>query len=159
MHPVIRTILQGGDGITYLYNAGDEYTTLTGGWAVGYSGGTGTQSKQADHLALYASGANGHRQYDTANLIDLTNFNTVALEIEVTQTSGTGAGFYYGVGTTVGGRVVDDEVKSYVFDGLVKTHNVSLDVSAVNGLRYVRVSVTCGTGSSATLKVKKVLLT
>jgi hypothetical protein len=84
MHPAIRTILQSGDGKTYLYNLGDECTALTGGWSVESYRTTYTTvhtvAENASNIQITTQGnaaGAGQTAYTHATAIDLTNYTTL----------------------------------------------------------------------------------
>jgi len=70
---------------TYLYNQGDECTSLTGGWIRKYNyDGTGTLTKNATNMQLTcyrrASYGYGLISICTNNKIDLTNYSSLNIE-------------------------------------------------------------------------------
>jgi hypothetical protein len=144
MHPVVRTILQSGDGRTYLYNAGDECTALTGGWVQGYKSGTNGFTKNASNITMYdASGSADEIAIVTNNLIDLSEASTLNVEFD-----GFGSGTYtsrylYLVESTnkTANRDTYDGKMSWSYNsiGTVSHYIGSMDVSALNGLYYVRI--------------------
>lgn len=96
----------------YLYNDGNEYITLTGGWSVGKvnEGCTpqrGLASKNPTNILLYASG-NGcsKSQMITQNDIDISNYTGVYIKYFKTNTVGNERRLLsrsYSTSTSVGG--------------------------------------------------------
>jgi hypothetical protein len=147
MHPVVRAILQSGDGKTYLYNQGDEVTGLTGGWVAGFNSGAirNSLTKNASNITVKAGGTGGFPPINTAvtnNAIDLTTAQTLKL-----QFSGFGAGAYTGrsiyLVASTNKTANQDTYNARVFDtsisGTVVDKIMTLDVSALSGLYYIRV--------------------
>lgn len=85
---------QGGEWngwITYLYNAGDECESITGGWSAdGYSYNNGATVKAGtlgiSSMTLDRSADDSIHVLGTSDMIDLTNKNTLYIEVtEVTK--------------------------------------------------------------------------
>jgi hypothetical protein len=154
MHPVVRTILQSGDGKTYLYNAGDEEVGLTGGWGDGYDSGVGSKSKEADHLLLSTSG--GNKVYETNNLISLDGISKIKIKMEgVSSSTQENSAIQFMVGVNNGGF---DNLASIRLGGTVVNGVYEVDVSALNSSYYLRCWSTSGVGYTNTSKFYQVWL-
>jgi hypothetical protein len=137
MHPVVRAILQAvGVTKTYLYKQGDECAAITGGWALKNTYGSGTYTEYADHMFIQAlTGDNGYINAGTANMIDVTNYNTLYIDLDATV-SGGGANTAVYVGTTI-------NPASWSFSAAFITNTsksrqvVAVDVSALTGNHYI----------------------
>jgi hypothetical protein len=148
MHPVVRAILQGGVSQTYLYNAGDECTALTGGWVAGFNSGAirNSLTKNASNITVKAGGTGGFPPINTVvtnNGVDLTTAQSIKL-----QFSGFGSGTYasrqiYLVAST--NKTANQDTYNakasdvYSDSGTVVDKIMTLDVSALSGLHYIRV--------------------
>jgi hypothetical protein len=171
MHPVVRAILQsGGVAPTDLYNVGDECSALTGGWVAGFNSGAirNSLTKNASNITVKAGGTGGFPPVNTVvtnNGIDLTAAKTLKL-----QFSGFGAGTYasrqiYLVAST--NKTANQDIYSaqvsdtYSVSGTVVDKIITLDVSALSGLHYIRVharSASEDVGSDCEIVVSKVWL-
>ena len=65
---------------TYLYNAGDECTALTGGWINGYTEGTFTTTKQAAYIYLKTNSAPAYATVVPNNLIPMSGYKKLYAE-------------------------------------------------------------------------------
>jgi hypothetical protein len=167
MHPVVRAILQGGvgfDGI--LYNVGDERTAATGGWTK-YSfgsGGTDASAKNADNLfSSLANRGGGDVGYSPANAIDLTPYSKLKFRIDWSTTSATltTAGIYI-LNSAAASRIPALSVaalKQY-YGAAASGTNITdeIDISALNGSKYIYSDADTGGSGTATLKLYEMWL-
>jgi hypothetical protein len=152
MHPVVRVLLQNGPIIAYYYNMGDENNAVTGGWGDGYDSGTGSKSKQADHLLLSTSG--GNKVYETNSKVDLTNVSTIKIQMEGSSSSTQeNSAMQLVVGSNDGGF---DVAAVFRLGGAVANATYELDVSALSGSYYLRCWSTSNTGYTNTAKFYQV---
>lgn len=71
--------------VTFLYNAGNQYTSLTGGWK-GVSAGGVTCNTNSDNLELKVTGSSGRAgSFYTENLINFSGFNVLKAEVDVSS--------------------------------------------------------------------------
>lgn len=73
------------DWIAYLYNKGDEFTSITGGWILGRSSADdyytpGTLELRASSIYCYA-GVKKRAIPQTKNAVDLTNISTIYMNV------------------------------------------------------------------------------
>lgn len=127
-------------------------------WVAGYSTGTGSQSKEADHLYLAASGtemAPGQRTYAKDAIVDLTNVNKIFIDWAATLT-----GDYPSAQLIVSTEKMSS---SATYDARLQkdttfTREVEeLDVSGLSGNYYIRVHA-LGVGSSAEVQIYGIYL-
>ena len=98
---------QGGvwvDWIRYLYNLGNEYTELTGGWTDDVVGTKDYPNKptcvrNADSLTAYINSGTGSGGWATVNKIDFTDIKTLKVNVTEASFSGTGGYFMVALGT------------------------------------------------------------
>ncbi len=121
-----------GEANAIFYNEGDENVALTGGWIVGYSALTASQSKEADHLLITMSTRNAYRTYVTANKID---FSEIDVLVAVLESEGPYTYNIIRVATNANG--FHDSVAEIQKNGPVAKQAFSLDVSALSGEYYV----------------------
>ena len=137
---------QGGkwvDWITYLYNKGNQYTALTGGWTS--YGDYANITFNSDHIYLtIKSGYNEQwGMAHTVNKIDITNINTLCFYIDertstdITESSNSNSK-YSTVGISVSPDVRTNGWTAYkrVPSGTTQTW-FEVDVSAYSGTYYV----------------------
>ena len=140
-----------------LYDAGEEYTDITGGWVAGYTENANySQSKEADHLYLKqgaAGGSNkiGYRTYVTENAIDLTDWNTIKSEWEGNRASSwTNNRASFVVSTNKTANYTTNNGITERVNQVFATTTDSIDISALSGNHYVRVHVRGATNSVGT---------
>ena len=142
----------------YLYNLGDESTTLTGGWAL--VDGSGTFTKASDHLYLYAGsdtvGPN-RAVVSTTNAILVTNFAKIKFDIEVALTGPTPRDAWITVSSVKTGQVTDNRLASTNITSSLSRQILELDVSSISGSNYIKVSAYGGSASrTCTLKAYRI---
>lgn len=134
---------------TYLYNRGEEYTDLTGGWSKGVhtvQDGLGTVTKQTDRIYLKtgSSTSTDDCPIATVNKVDLTKYNKLCASfIGVSGSSSAGrprmvvaAGPTRGIGSS--GNPVVNPNKG--FDGTTSVI-VEADISNISGEYYVAAGI------------------
>ena len=81
-----KTITGGGQTLP-LYDLGNEFVSLTGGWTTADTGGDQTFTKNADNLQIVNDHINSNQNirsyFQTTNLIDLTNFSGLVVEYTI----------------------------------------------------------------------------
>lgn len=122
-----------------LYDAGNQYTDITGGWIRHGTGGTVTFNDDNIYLATLSEYTEG--AVDTTNAVDLTDYAT--LKVTVQGSSKIGKVLVYTKDTT-GKEIVAASVS--LKSGTNETVT-SLDVSGLSGVYYVRIQ-SSGTASS-----------
>jgi hypothetical protein len=145
MHPVARAILQSNvawNGI--LYNAGDEYTDITGGWVGGYQAASLNITKGASTIAVTLptsapTGTAYQAAIETSNPIDLTNFTT--LNFNVTSVTNVDGGRFVclSVGSVKASTVYTGSAAN--FANFNTTGVKTIDISALNGNYYIRAGI------------------
>lgn len=114
-----------------LYDAGNQYTDVTGGWVRHGTGGTVTFNDDNIHLETLQDYSFG--TVDTTNAVDLTDFAT--LKVTVQGSSKIGKVLVYTKDTTGKETVA---ASASLASGTNETVT-SLDVSALSGAYYVRI--------------------
>lgn len=121
-----------------LYDYGDEFDAVTGGWTLENTGGYGVQ--YADNVRIYASGSGGspnnYTSFHTTDKIDLTNINTIYVYSK--KGVGTYAAFV-AVSPIIGSAVIVNNNKiAYAQLNAGTTLDWSaLDVSGITGEYYI----------------------
>ena len=133
----------------FYYDTGNEFNAITGGWVVGYSTFTGTQSKEATYLNLTTN--YGARTYVTNNLIDLATIKKLYIEWEQTGTGTFGCEFI--VGTVKTDKNFTSEI---VFTTNFTKRIDTLDVTALTGQYYLKAITQTIQSSTSTLKVHRI---
>ena len=132
------------DTNTYLYKEGDEYNDLTGGWIAGLSGGSGSQSKNTDHLYASVTPSSvdlATRTYVTNSPIDVTNFTVLKVRCELSKIphqSKNGRGVVVGLISTKMNRT-DTTAVALSRKSTQGESTLELDISLVSGSYYVAV--------------------
>ena len=121
-----------------------EGSAYDGDWSDGFSAGSGSRSKESDHLYLLSEGGSpsGERSYVTNTKVDLTEYSDLKVDWALTQE----------VGAAVAHLIVDsrdgyDAVERGLNEGVVPGLNdygpftrttTTLDVSGKSGGHFVR---------------------
>jgi hypothetical protein len=121
----------------YLYLSGDEFTALTGGWN---ASGSGSVTKSSDYMYVSAGGSNNQNEtLTTANLICVTDINTVSIDVLF---SGYSTGQLRLVNTS------NQTVATLSIPTVSVATVMELDVSAISGSYYLQFYVNTGSSSS-----------
>lgn len=135
----------------YLYNEGDECTSVTGGWISSYTMDNYTivsATKGSTYLETSTDGTSNKKQLlGTNNIIDITPYATINAE-----TIGTGQ--YADVrGSIVKDITASNRTFGYGFENTSKRVN-TLDISSVSGSSYISYSAnTVGNGNHKLFKL------
>ena len=141
-----------------LYDSGDEYEYITGGWAsqkfATNVSGTGTMSKDDTCITLTAQNSASISAY-TVNKIDLTDYST--LYVRIISLNKTGSWRFQA-------RIIDglsaSDYESYI--GYVDIGSgagtYSIDISKITGEHYISVDEWCADSFSYVMKFDKVWL-
>lgn len=129
----------------YLYNSGNEYTSLTGGFEyLAILGGSYTEVapvKNASSIRLAPSGSSKQSSAVTVNGIDLTDYST--LYVNITEFDNTGSGYHDFI-------VKSSRTSGTTFAGDTQIDNTgvfSIDVSSLSGSYYI--GVFCNSSGSS----------
>lgn len=131
-----------------LYDAGNEYTEITGGWTV-----SGSASLKSTYINCVASAQNQANAY-TTNMIDLTPFTTLHITISSVSTD-----LFVGVPSVIKSTVeaTKNGASHKIQPTRAGTH--TLDISSVNESRYVWCGNWSESENSFGARVSKVWLT
>lgn len=162
----IKAEWRGVDGVarkvftigTYLYNSGDECTSLTGGWTKsGYSRGAATATKNSDNITLaIKSSGNQTATMLTANKVNLSGYSKLIAQVEYATTSTNGLARLMIVGTTANQADVQAAHKSIdnPYSG-----TLTLDISSHTSSYYIGLQIDGWTDSkTASFKITEVWL-
>lgn len=145
---VIITVEQQGEKVTLaywngeLYDAGNQYTDITGGWIRHGRGGIvkfNDDNIYLETLSDYTEGA-----VDTTNAVDLTDFATLKVTVAVTDVRNIDGKVIVYTKNVAGKETV---AASASLDSSSTEAVTSLDVSGLSGAYYVRIQ-SSGTASS-----------
>ena len=146
----------------YLYNVGDENTSLTGGWVkteTDWSLNVGTITKNAANIALYAA-ATKAATCGVANTIDFTNYSKINLLCDITTTNANGSSAYIWIRTNKTGYQAGSLLAGveFVINATSLTDKlITLDISSINQSAYAMVRNFSYTRAT-TVSVKQVWL-
>lgn len=123
-----------------LYNSGNEYVDITGGWAdtplnLSYSEAYPTLTKAANFLQLQDSGKYGGAKYCTNNTIDITHYNKIIFNISnvLSSTGQSEIGILSARTYMPASGIVVTSSKEF---GEVTTQDVEIDISNKSGNWY-----------------------
>lgn len=145
-------------GIVYLYNTGDECTSVTGGWAKsGYSRGSATAVKNSNNLTLsIKTSGNQTATMLTKNKINMSGYSKLIAKVEYTTTSSNGLARLMIVGTTE--NQADAQAAHKSIDNSY-TGTLTLDVSGYTSSYYIGLQIDGWTNSkTARFKITEVWL-
>lgn len=133
------------------YDNGNEFISDTGGWGIGISAGTGSQTKANNALELTLTSNNSYRTYVTANKIDFTNIKTIKIEWENLGGSNSNNAL----------SLTDDKVNYIPIAEVAKASAFSrqistLDVTNITGFYHLWFRLGLSTGTGGTLKGFKI---
>jgi len=132
------------------YDEGIEYVP----WVEGYSLSGESQSKEEDHLYLRARNAGGGTAVK-AYVIDIAVDVTKIDKVKVDWASPGGHTVYFVVSTVKMDNYTTYDARYLRNPSFERTEN-EVDVSALTGLRYIRVHARSEGGTACTLRIYKV---
>lgn len=146
------------DWIIYLYDAGNQYDNLTGGWIVRGNNsnndtfGVGKVTFNEDSMTVSSSKNHSFAYLTTKNVIDLTTYDEISVVCTDNHApDGTILGVYPTDCNWVGGYINGEKYIS-VSDGT----NI-LDISDISGERYIAIRSACsGDGESFSVTITEV---
>ena len=119
-----------------LYDAGNQYTSVTGGWDVTKNNNMSC-SFNSNNIAFNYSGNYAHGIIATANKISINDFNTLYATFSVTN-HGSNGNISFGISNI---QATDDtSFVAYTKDTSTGSKTISVDISAYNGDYYVVLS-------------------
>ena len=133
--------LLGSESEVNLYDAGNEYDYITGGWVEGRTEGSGSEFvKHPSHISIVTMPMlSSKASAVTNNLIDLSGIDTLYCYITSTYGSTTDVGIKFTVSTNKT-RSYDDEAVAFTYlsKGVGSSgYTMELDVRGINGMYYV----------------------
>lgn len=145
--------------IQYIYNKGDQFTDITGGFTTipksgTYWDGSPQVSYNADHIAFSGSSGASYVSYtSTVNMIDLTNIKTVVINVA----SFTGGDYTHGRIAATKTRDSQNSIHGNAaalkqFE-ITDTGEIELDVSSLSGDYYIAFGASFQSNDAGTLKV------
>ncbi len=125
--------------VTEFFNAGNEYSAITGGWVEGYMSGNSATSKSNGNLYLttqYISGS-AISTFVTNNKINMSNLKT--LKISWTKLTGLDTDCYSNFGASNGKTDINFNAGYTAKIGKFQTSTSSCDVSKLSGDYYLKI--------------------
>lgn len=135
----------------YLYNRGDQRTSVTGGWASSHGGGSGV-SMNTDNIEItqVATSGRGASVYSN-NRIDFTDYSTIHF---IFTNSAASTYIYTKGGISDSTNYVEPTfLEATEFPVSASEAEMVVDISSITGLHYPRII-----GGYATLRIYKVWL-
>lgn len=140
----------------YLYNAGDQYSSITGGWKV-VNGGGGNSAIKSNYLLLSATSTAGDRESSiyTNNKVDTTGYSTLCAEMNITSkdTEYNQYGIWIGISNTNTVALETNYVK-YTRKNTTGTQTVTVDLSDCQGEYYVKLAAGVAAANVTTVYLK-----
>ena len=144
---------------TYIYKNGDQCTVITGGFTTiprtgDYWDGDPQVSYNTDHIAFSGSRGASYASYtSTVSMIDLTNINTVVINV----VSFTGGSYTHGRIAATKTRDSQNSIQGTAaalkqFE-ITDTGEIELDVSSLSGGYYIAFGASFQANDAGTLKV------
>lgn len=130
---------------SYFYLNGNELNSKTGGWIPGSSTGVGSQAKNATTLVTVASGLLALRTYVNNTAINLTQFSSIGVKVNVVQSDPANAGFQVRLSSS-------RDNDAYELGLLTRNQNgeftMELDVDSINSNAYIKLCATSGASNT-----------
>lgn len=123
---------------TLLFNNGDQFTSLTGGWAIRSSSGLTCTIGDTLLFTVTGTAARAGSIY-TKNKINVSNFSTLEVGVKISSAASANNGFCVGLATGAGIQSTG-ELSRYATKISSKTVGeqvISLDISGMTGSYYV----------------------
>jgi hypothetical protein len=139
---------------TYLYNAGDECTALTGGWTGVTIKGNATETKNTDNLYVASNTGVSDGIFFTNNAIDLTNYTKLMLAYTSDDYNNGWACVAVGDSQTVNAYPDNNITGKTLEDYRGPVATAELDITAITGAHYIKIGT--GSGSSSPLPYMRV---
>ena len=146
----------------YLYNSGDEYSDITGGWSALYKTNTSywlkaTVTKASTYLRISAANSSAPRwgAITTINKIDLSDYESLNFNVTAYKKSGS---YTYINMLVMTERLQDGGSYVVLNQKITGTGIVSLDVSSLNGAYYIGFSAGEEEEGTAQISVDNVYL-
>lgn len=133
-----------------LYDAGNQYTDITGGWKRVGTGGKVTFND--NNMEVTCTTDNSFGTVQTANAIDLTGFASLKVTISAADKRNMGGS------VRIINPITNAIVASSVLDGTALTTTTALDISSINEQCYVRILATYTYPYNHTFKITKVIM-
>lgn len=123
---------------TLLFDNGDQFTSLTGEWAIRSS--SGLTCTIGDTLLFTVTGTSARAgSIYTKNKINVSNFSTLEVDVKISSAASANNGFCIGLATDAGIKTTD-ELSRYATKKSSKTvgeQTIFLDISGMTGSYYV----------------------
>ena len=142
--------------MVYLYDDGEEFSDLTGGWKIDIkpassSWAKGTGTKNADNVVLTCE-AMQEIAAVTTNKINVTNLNTIFVKVDVCELSGVNSNGWFGITDKATGN-------NSVAQVCIKTAgDFSVDVRDISGEYYVFVRADAHGSAKSKVQFSEVLM-
>lgn len=133
-----------------LYDAGNQYTDITGGWERVGTGGKVTFND--DNMEITCTTDNSFGTVQTANAIDLTGFASVKVTISAADKRNMGGSI------RIINPITNAIVASSALDSTALTTTTALDISSINEQCYVRILATYTYPYNHTFNITKVIM-
>lgn len=138
----------------YLYNNGEEYTDITGGWVKAFSTYSGTGEKKDSYLYCYSpinQKVFSTYYFKTTNKIDLEEYKSICSELSVTVHSNGSGGHFAKLETWngndyqyYGSMIREPDSSNYKRIGAGKNQKISIDISNLKEKLYITAGITSG---------------
>lgn len=151
---VNRLVFGTADSSVYLYNMGDECVALTGGWST-QADAYSTITKNISDFAFtrgWVGSSVGEAWFYSTNSIDLTAFNSITIDAEITGLFSSGGVYKFGLG--IGTTQKGYDTLNQVISNAVKTRqDFTYDISAITGMKYISMMVYGATAIGYSIKL------
>ena len=139
-----------------IYDAGNEYTAQTGGWACVTTGGNAAATKTNNQLFVSVNQTSSTAYARTANKISLTGFTKIQATVSAqTHSSSWGGNERCKLLVSANADLSDPVASAQPTTNNAQT--LSLDIN-LTGTYYVGIKAAAGTASSASMTVTKIKL-
>ena len=127
----------------YLYKAGDEYVSITGGWEEG-SVKNGSLTKNTTNLTLFSDANSAYAIAITNKKISISGAKTVTINAITANTNSYSPRHYYGLSTS---NLITSNDEAVAYKEVTEAGQVTLDISNVAAGEYYIYLMTRGISS------------
>ena len=136
----------------YVYQNGDQYTAITGGWR--YSGPSIYSPSYNPNLSI--SGKNMTAAFSTKKKVDVTSFDKLRFTGKISTPASNGLGQGFGLSNSV----ITTDSRSLIASqwNLLSITNGSVDISKISGSYYIGMYTSSTDTTSASISISEVWL-
>jgi hypothetical protein len=123
----------------YLYNQGDQCSSITGGWKSALSGGISVDLSGAQIVFSVTSSTKRDASVYTNNKIDVTNYKSLIVRMTAAKGASDYSGWKFQVGISSANTAYKPTFTTYTQNNSSVLTDVKVDISGITGSYYVAI--------------------